>query len=63
VLTTTCEFLRFGAARQWVPAEVAVQLSEPKFLSFVPPGYDAGEDGQFRTVQVKTIKFVVPDDG
>ncbi|WP_218130917.1 tyrosine-type recombinase/integrase [Lentzea albidocapillata] len=63
VLTTVCEFLRFGAVHQWVPVEVAAQLSEPKFLKFVPAGFDTGEKGEFRTVQAKTVRFAVAQDG
>lgn len=63
VMTTVCEFLRFGARHGWVAAEVAARLSEPKFLAHLPPGYNAGEDGQFRTVRTKTIKFAVADEG
>jgi integrase/recombinase XerD len=48
-----------------VPAELAARLYEPKHLRYTPPGYDRGEDGQFSTVNVKTIKFkvVVPGYG
>ncbi|WP_107055623.1 tyrosine-type recombinase/integrase [Streptomyces sp. NRRL F-5135] len=63
VLTTVFEFLRFGTAHGWVPAEVVDRLSAQKYLSFLPPGYDAGEDAQYRTVNGRTIKFVVADDG
>lgn len=63
VMTTVCGFLRFGARHGWVAPEVVARLSEPKFLAFLPPGYSGGEDGQFRTVRAKTIKFVVADEG
>lgn len=59
VMTTVCEFLRFGAARGWVPMEVASTLSAPKHLAFAPPGYNVGEDGQFRRIQAKAIRFAV----
>ncbi len=62
-MTTACEFLRFGARHGWVGPEVVARLSEPKFLAYLPPGYNVGEDGQFRTVRAKAIKFVVADEG
>ncbi|MCT9107600.1 tyrosine-type recombinase/integrase [Streptomyces mirabilis] len=63
VMTTVCELLRFGARYGWVPAEVAAQLTQQKYLSYLPPGYNAGEDGQFRTVRARELKFVVVNDG
>ncbi|MGW8985124.1 tyrosine-type recombinase/integrase [Streptomyces parvus] len=63
VLTTVFEFLRFGTAHGWVPDDVVTRLSDQKYLTFLPPGYDTGEDDAFRTVQARTIKFVVADDG
>jgi integrase/recombinase XerD len=59
VMTTVCEFLRFGAARGWVPAEIASMLSSPKHLAFAPPGFNPGEDGQFRNIQARSIRFTV----
>ncbi|MBV9139791.1 MAG: tyrosine-type recombinase/integrase [Pseudonocardiales bacterium] len=63
VMTAVCGFLRFGAQHGWVAPEVVARLWEPKFLAFLPPGYSAGENGQFRTVRAKTIKFTVADEG
>lgn len=63
VMTRVCELLRFGARYGWVPAEVAAQLTQPKYLAYLPPGYNAGEDGQFRTVRARELKFVVVHDG
>ncbi|MGJ5749842.1 hypothetical protein FB563_5902 [Streptomyces puniciscabiei] len=64
VLTTLFEFLRFGTAHGWVPADVVDRLSDQKYPSFLPPGYDPGEDdAQYRTVNSRTVKFVVADDG
>lgn len=40
-------------------ADLASRLYEPKHLRYAPPGYNRGEDGQFSTVNVKTIKFKV----
>ena len=35
---------------------VAERLSEPRWLRFTPPGFDAGESGQFRTVRARALK-------
>ncbi|MDX3762629.1 hypothetical protein [Streptomyces sp. AK02-04a] len=35
------------------------QLVQPKFLRYTPPGFEAGEDGQHRTVQARRIKYRV----
>jgi integrase/recombinase XerD len=63
VMTVVCELLRFGAAHKWVPMEVALAVSEPKFLTHPAPGFDIGERGQFRRIQARTIKFAVPRGG
>ena len=63
VLTTTCEFLRFGARQEWVPAAVVTLLTREKYLTYLPKSYRAGEDGQFRTVMAREIKFTVVDEG
>jgi hypothetical protein len=34
-------------------------LAQPKYLRLLPAGFDAGEDGQNRTVMARTIKFRV----
>lgn len=57
IMTTTCEFLRFGCLHGWVPDHVPGLLSQPRYLRYVPQGYEAGEDDQYRTVNVRTIKF------
>jgi site-specific recombinase XerD len=62
-MTAVYGLLRFGAQHGWVAPEVVARLSEPKFLAFLPPGCSAGENGQFRTVRAKTIKFTVADEG
>jgi integrase/recombinase XerD len=56
VLTTVCEFLRFGAAHGWVSTELVARLSHPKQLRYLP-GHDGGEAGQFATVQAKSLKL------
>lgn len=63
VITAVCEFLRFSNRQGWVPFEVAARLSEPKYLSHLPTGYNAGEDGQFRTVRARSLKFTTPQEG
>jgi len=55
-LTAVCEFLRFCARTGAVEQSVASQLSEPRWLRFTPPGFDAGESGQFRMVRARMLK-------
>ena len=57
ILTAVCEFLRFSSTRGWFPAELAQQISEPKYLRRGPAGYDFGEDNQFRTVRSRALKL------
>jgi integrase/recombinase XerD len=38
-------------------------LSEPRYLRYLPPGYDPGEDNQFRVVQGRTLRFAVAEPG
>ncbi|MFD9116786.1 tyrosine-type recombinase/integrase [Streptomyces bottropensis] len=63
IMTTICGFLRFCGQQGWVSSETVGQLSEQKYLGYLPPGYDPGEDGQFRTVRAKAIKFSVAVEG
>jgi integrase/recombinase XerD len=63
VMTVVCELLRFGAARGWVSPSVVNALTEQKFLAHTPPGFNAGEEGQFREISAKTMKFAVPHGG
>lgn len=63
IMTTICGFLEFCGQHGWVSSETVGQLSEQKYLAYMPPGYDAGEDGQFRTVRAKAIKFSVAVEG
>lgn len=56
VLTATCEFLRFCARTGLIDQAVADRLSEPRWLRFLPPGFDAGERGQFRTVRAREVR-------
>ena len=55
-LTAVCEFLRFCARTGLIEQVVAERLSEPRWLRFTPPGFDAGESGQFRTVRARALR-------
>jgi integrase len=55
-LTAVCEFLRFCARTGLIDLAVAERLSEPRWVLFAPPGFDAGESGQFRTVRARVLK-------
>lgn len=57
VMTSVYEFLRFGVTHGWVPARAVAALSEPRFLRHLPPGYDPGEDDQFRQVRRPAFRF------
>jgi site-specific recombinase XerD len=56
ILTAVCELLRFCARTGLIEAAVAERLSQPRWLRFTPPGFDAGESGQFRTVRARALK-------
>ncbi|TMR07755.1 integrase [Nonomuraea turkmeniaca] len=57
VVATSCEFLRFCAMHGLADKAVVENLFEPRYLRFLPPGYNAGEDGQHRVVRSRTIKL------
>jgi integrase len=61
ILGTVCEFYRFCAHYDLVDADLVRKLHEPRYIRFLPPGYDSGEDDQFRTVRSRMLKFVVPE--
>ncbi|MGH3812092.1 MAG: tyrosine-type recombinase/integrase [Pseudonocardiaceae bacterium] len=63
VMTSVCEFLRFGVTHGWVPAGVVAVLSEPRYLRHLPAGYDPGEDGQFRQVMRPVFRFADTERG
>jgi integrase/recombinase XerD len=63
VMTSVCEYLRFGVSHGWVLPQTAAMLSEPKFLKHLPPGFDPGERGQFRTVNARTFRYRVAEEG
>lgn len=61
ILGTVCEFYRFCAHYEFVDAALVRKLYEPRYLRFLSPGYDPGEEGQFRVVRSRMLKFVVPE--
>lgn len=60
ILGTVCEFLRFCARHDLIDPELVRRLHEPRYLSYLPPGYEAGDDDQFRIVRSRMLKFVAP---
>lgn len=56
ILTGVCELLRFAASSGFIEPAVADRLSEPRWLRFVPPGFDIGESGQHRMVRARALK-------
>jgi site-specific recombinase XerD len=50
------EFLRFAALEGHVDQALVDELSRPKHLRYVPKGFDAGENGQNRLIQARTLK-------
>lgn len=61
VLGTVCEFFRFCAQHDLMDVELVKRLYEPRYLRFLPPGYEAGEDAQLRTMRARVLKFAVAD--
>lgn len=61
ILGTVCGFLRFCAQHDLADPELIRRLHEPRYLKFVPPGYETGEDEQCRTVRSRALRFVVPE--
>ncbi|MFF3454800.1 tyrosine-type recombinase/integrase [Streptomyces sp. NPDC002730] len=55
-LTAVCEFLRFCASQGYVDHELAARLSEPRFLTHTPTGFDPGEGGQHLMVKARVLK-------
>lgn len=62
VMTAVCEFFRFAAREEWIDPTLIDRLSAPKYLRWLPHGVDPGEDGQFRHVRAKMIKFPVGEN-
>ena len=61
VLGTACEFLRFCALHDLVDLSTVARLYESRYLRFLPPGMEAGEDGQRRTVRSRLLRFSVAE--
>ena len=61
VLGTVCEFLRFCVRHGLADGQVVGRLFETRYLRFAPAGYDPGEDGQFRTVRSRVLRYAVPE--
>ena len=62
VLRTVCEFLRFGAHHELVDAALVDRLFEPRFLKFLPAGFEPGEDGQQRSIRSRLLRFAVAEE-
>ncbi|WP_219416949.1 tyrosine-type recombinase/integrase [Pseudonocardia nigra] len=61
VLGTMCEFLRFCARHDLIDPGLVRRLHEPRHIRFLPPGYEAGEDEQFRTVRSRALRFATTE--
>jgi integrase/recombinase XerD len=61
ILGTVCGFLRFCAQHDLADPELIRRLHEPRYLRFVPPGYETGEDEQFRTVRSRALRFALAE--
>lgn len=59
ILGAVCEFLRFCARHNLMDRELVARLHERRYLRFMPPGYEAGEDERFRTVRSRVLRFAV----
>ncbi|MEV0537198.1 tyrosine-type recombinase/integrase [Kitasatospora sp. NPDC050463] len=62
VMTAVCEFFRFAAREEWIDPVLVERMSTPKYLHWLPPGFETGENGQYRRVKAKMIKFAVGED-
>ncbi|MFJ5848223.1 hypothetical protein [Streptomyces sp. NPDC092903] len=60
VMTGVFGFLRFCSRNECEDAELVARLTATKYLNWLPPGKEAGEDGQFRTVKTKILKLPEP---
>lgn len=62
ILGTVCEFFSFCARHELVDGRLVARLYETRFLKFVPPGFEVGEEGQRRTVRSRLLKFAVAEE-
>ncbi|MER6504169.1 tyrosine-type recombinase/integrase [Streptomyces sp. NPDC001455] len=63
VMIVVAEFLRFSALHGLVAPATVSLLSQPKFLRFAPPGYDTGENNQWRHIQAAAFRFQITEPG
>ncbi|MEY9987982.1 integrase/recombinase XerD [Streptomyces sp. V4I8] len=63
IVGTVCEFLAFGSRMGWVDHELTDQLTEPRYLRYLPPNFNPGENDQHRTVRSRQLKFASVDSG
>ncbi|MEV5043469.1 tyrosine-type recombinase/integrase [Streptomyces griseoincarnatus] len=63
IVGTVCEFLNFGIRMNWVDPELAGQLTEPRYLRYLPKGFNPGENGQHQTVRSRLLKLRSVDSG
>ncbi|KAB7756789.1 integrase [Mycolicibacterium mucogenicum DSM 44124] len=56
IMTTVCEFLRFGAAQGWVPLELIDRLASPRHVRYLPGAGDSGQ-AVYSVVQVKALRL------
>lgn len=61
VLGTVCEFYRFCAQHDLVNMDLMRRLHERRYLRFLPPDYEAGEENQFRMVRSRVLTFAVAE--
>ncbi|MGW2214031.1 tyrosine-type recombinase/integrase [Nonomuraea sp. NPDC001684] len=63
IMGTVGEFLSWCSLQGWVPPTVVNTLTQPKFLRYLPAGFDPGEDGQHRKIMARAIKYRVAIPG
>lgn len=56
ILTHVLEFLRYSARAGHIAREVPENLSEPRWLTHLPDGFDPGERGQLRAQRARLLK-------
>jgi site-specific recombinase XerD len=62
VITAVIEFLKFCSKQGWVDKTTVDLLMEPKYLTWMPPGMEEGEEGQFRNLRSRVLKFTVGEE-
>lgn len=56
ILTHVLEFLRYSARAGHIAREVPERLAEPRWLSYLPDGFDPGETGHLRAQRARLLK-------